>query len=196
MKKTILYFQFLLIFSFFTSCLTIKKNNKNFSEITLTAQKELSQTLSKIPAGYEDLYGFKNKSEIENAEIGNPFEFYKIENEELKKTSSFRVPIIVAEEFRALATIEYIGDTYHVVDFGSTVLANEIQKVCRENPKMSFAGILRVYDIFSDFMMMSKKQDYIFIPLTSAKIYLKTIGISNPENYYSKNQIIQLIKNK
>jgi len=196
MKKAIVYFQILLIFSVFTSCLTVKKNNKNFNEITLTAQKELSQTLKKIPVGYEDLYGFRNKSEIENAEIGNPFEFYKLENEELKKTSSFRVPIIVDGEFRALATIEYIGDTYHIVDFGSTVLANEIQKVCRENPKMSFAGILRLYDIFSDFMVMSKKQDYIFVPLTSAKIYLKTIGISNPESCYSKNQIIQLLKNK
>lgn len=192
----------ILLFFFiisFISCSTIKKNitqKKDFSEIVKIAQKELSQILNKIPNGEEKLYGFNNAEEIANVKINNPIEFYKIENEELKTTSSYRVPITVADEFRALATIEYINDTPHIVDFGANILAKEIQTVCKENSKMNFVGILRIYDMYSDFIIMSKKQNYFFIPLTSAKMYLKSIGISNPDNYYSKSQVLSFIKNK
>ena len=196
MKKIILHLLIFLIVIFFSSCLTYRNDNKKYHAILLTAQKELSQTLNKIPTGQEELYGFNSKSEIENAEIGKPFEFYTLEDEELKRTSSYRVPVLVADEFRALATIEIINDTLHIVDFGATMLAKEIQTACNENSTMNFVGILRIYSLFSDYVIMSKKQEYFLIPLTSAKIYLKTIGISNPENYYSKNQILNLIKTK
>jgi hypothetical protein len=196
MKKIRLHFLLFLLLIFFTSCLTIKNDNKKQDKVLLTAQKELSQTLNKIPIGQEELYGFNNRSEIENAGIGKPFEFYMLNDDELKPTSSYRAPVIVADEFRALATVEILNDTLHIVDFGATTLAKEIQTVCKENSKMNFVGILRIYSAFSDFVIMSKKQNYLFIPLTSAKIYLKTIGISNPENYYSKNQIVSFIKTK
>lgn len=196
MNKIRMHFSIFLLVIFLSSCLTYKNDNKKYHAVLVTAQKEILQTLNKIPPGQEELYGFNTKSEIENAAIGTPFDFYTIENEELKRTSSYRVPVLVADEFRALATIEMINDTLHIVDFGATILAKEIQTVCNENSTMNFVGILRIYSIFSDFVIMSKKQQYFLIPLTSAKIYLKTIGISNPENYYSKNQLLNLIKTK
>ena len=75
--------------SLFTSCFVIKKNNttkKDYHEIIIVAEKELLQTLKKIPKGKEESYGFYNNEEITKAKIDKPFEFYKIENEELKIT--------------------------------------------------------------------------------------------------------------
>jgi hypothetical protein len=104
------------------------------------------------------------------------------------------LPITVDNQFRALATVEYINDTLHIVDFGSNVLAKEIQTVCNENKQLRFTGILRVYEIYSDFLMVNSKGQNQFIPLTSAKLFLKN-NINKPiQRYYNETQIINFLK--
>jgi len=182
---------------FFSSCIVHRNNNvqkKRNDEVVQITQKELPQILKKIPLGYEENYGFHNREELQNALAGKPFNCYSLIDNELKSTSTFRIPITVEQEFRALATVEYIKDTLHVVDFGANVLAKEIQAVCNENSNMVFLGILRIYSINSDFLVMTEGQQDFFIPLTSAKMYLKNNNFSSIEKYYTKDQIINIIK--
>lgn len=194
-SKSILVQLFFLVI-FFSSCIVHRNNNvqkKRSDEVVQVTQKELPQILKKIPMGYEENYGFHNRDELQNALVGKPFSCYSLSENELKSTSAFRVPITVDQEFRALATVEYIKDTLHVVDFGANVLAKEIQAVCNENSNMVLQGILRIYSINSDFLVMTEGQQDIFIPLTSAKMYLKNNNFSSTEKYYTKDQIINLI---
>ena len=196
MKKIFsLFFVFVISGCLQTNFFLINKNY-NFNKrdkILQTVQNELPQILEEIPFGKEELYGFRNRNEFLNTTVDEPFQFYTLTDNKLKNTSSYRVPIIVENEFRALATVEYIKDTLHIVDFGANILAKEIQGVCKENTKFKFIGILRIYNIHSDFLVMSNKQENLFIPLTSAKLYLYSVGISDIEKYYTINQIINLL---
>jgi hypothetical protein len=189
----------LLIFTLtYNSCI-IKKNSFQKTEkyrISQIAIKELPQVLEKIPVGFENSYGFENRDEFLNSKVGVPFKFYTFKNNKLSDTSPYSVPIIVNNEFRALATVEYINDTLHIVDFGSNGLAHEIQSVCKNNNQFNFIGILRVYEIFSDFLIISNKDEKQFIPLTSAKLYLKSIGNKNSDRNLSEYEIVNMINNK
>ena len=181
---------------FFTSCLNQKETaqKKEIFKVVQTAKKELPQVLEKIPAGYEQSYGFESKDEFLNSKVGKPFRFFTIKNNQLTDTSPYTLPITVDNQFRALATVEYINDTLHIVDFGSNVLAKEIQTVCNENKQLRFTGILRVYEIYSDFLMVNSKGQNQFIPLTSAKLFLKN-NINKPiQRYYNETQIINFLK--
>lgn len=181
---------------FFTSCLNQKETaqKKEIFKVVQTTKKELPQVLEKIPAGYEQSYGFESKDEFLNSKVGKPFRFFTIKNNQLTDTSPYTLPITVDNQFRALATVEYINDTLHIVDFGSNVLAKEIQTVCNENKQLRFTGILRVYEIYSDFLMVNSKGQNQFIPLTSAKLFLKN-NINKPiQRYYNETQIINFLK--
>lgn len=159
-------------------------------------QKKLPQILEKIPYGNEIGYGFESRDEFLNSTVGTPFKFYNIKKNELVDTSPYCVPIMVGNEFRALATLDYIHDNLQIVDFGSNSLAKEIQMVCHENKTLNFIGILRIYEIYSDFLVVSKDQKKLFIPLTSAKRYLHTIDVYNNDKLFTESQIINLLKNK
>ena len=179
------------------SCASLKTTqtyNQEFSQAKQTAQKELSATLEKIPNGTETQYGFNSRDEFQSAEIGNPFNYYGFNGSTLEKSKTVTIPIIVADEFRALASVDYITDTLHIVDFGATELAREIQKVQKENASLTFVGLLRVYQIRSDFVIMAKSNEYIFFPLTSATMYLQSSGLSKAEKHYTQSQIAEIIK--
>ncbi len=188
----------LIIFfgSFLGSCIVYRESNvrqREKNEVVKITQKELPKILEKIPLNYEENYGFHSREEFQNALAGTPFNCYTLMDNELKNSPTYRVPIAVDQEFRALVTVEYINDTYHVVDFGANVLAKEIQMVCNENPNMVFLGILRIYSINSDFLVMKKDQQEVLVPLTSAKMFLKSKNILNIDNYYTKDQVFKLV---
>jgi hypothetical protein len=179
------------------SCRTMKKvniQNSEFSSVEQTLRRDLPVILEKIPAGYELLYGFRNRDEFQKAEPGKPFNYFSYNGSGLEKSSTISVPVIVENEYRALASMDYIKDTLHIVDFGANGLAKEIQLVQNKNSSLFFVGLLRLYRISSDFAIMSQNQDYLFFPLSSAKIYLQSIGVSKIENYYNQDQILKIIK--
>lgn len=187
----------LLLFSLiFSSCLTQKEmaQKKEIFKVVQTAKKELPQILEKIPAGSEQSYGYESRNEFLSSKVGKPFRFFTIKNNQLTDTSPYSLPIIVDNQFRALATVEYINDTLHIVDFGSNVLAKEIQSVCNENKQLHFIGVLRVFELYSDFLMIAIKDQNQFIPLSSAKIFLKNNGNKPIQKYYNATQIINFIK--
>ena len=193
MKKNLFIIALVVVF---TSCLSQRETalKKEKYRISQTAKKEIPQMLEKIPIGAEKGYGFDNREEFLNSKVGTPFKFYTIKNNQLAENSPYSVPIMVGKEFRAFATVDNVSDTLHIVDFGSTALAKEIQAVCNENKNLSFSGILRVYQIYSDFLVMTKNQEKRFIPLTSAKQYLTSIAYNPNQKLFTETQIINLLK--
>jgi hypothetical protein len=193
-NSTALIYLILLLF-LFNSCFIFRHETKNTKDLYVTAaEKDLQQILEKIPIGNEESYGFKNREEFENAEIEDPIDFFTFINDSIQSVETVRLPVSVEDEFRSLATVEYIDGELHIVDFGANVLAQEIQKVCNENINYKLIGILRVYNITSDFLIMSKENQDIYIPLTSAKMYLQNTKNEIPKKYYTENEIINLLK--
>lgn len=138
--------------------------------------------LDEIP--YEVLinYGIKNKAEIEKATIGNAIAVYTIEKDSLLFTNTWRIPLIIDNEYRALFTVfKNSDDEYKVVDFGAVLLAKEFYKFNKEN---DFSAILRVYELRKDyFICKDNKSEWKFQP------------ISNQEKkQYSLNELIKIIK--
>ena len=178
----------------YNSCVTLNIDKSEYSIVKQIAKKELPMVLDKIPLGNELRYGFNNRNEFQLAEIGNPINYYSINNLELVKSPTITVPVIVNGEYKALASIDYVNDSLHIVDFGANELAKEIQIVQKENTNLSIVGLLRVYEISSDFVIMSKNNGNLFIPLTSAKIYLQSLRLTKIEKYYTQGQITEIIK--
>ncbi len=176
-----------------SACSSIKsKSNKN-ETLVKAAQKELPSTLKKIPEGKELAYGFKSRDEFKSAKIGEPFKFNTYRNSQFTEESTFSAPVVVDSEYRALATLASINDTTRIVDFGASVLAQEIQQIQQQNPSYQFKGILRVYKFTSDFAILTKDQNSYYFPLTSAKIYLSGKGGIKIENYYTESQLLTLL---
>lgn len=195
MNKKIFYITFVIVF--FVSCIATKKDKESVSvyeEVKGVAVSELPQFLDNIPVGSENLYGFNSRDEIKDVRVGNPFVFFAENEGTIKKTNVYRLPVVVNDTYKAFATVESIDGSYHVVDFGATQLAREVQGVCNSYSAKKFEGILRVYDANADFIVFSENNNFIFVPLSSAKMYLVNAGISNILEYYTHEQIIKLIK--
>lgn len=181
----------------YNSCALSKTDRLKNSEYQMAKQitkEELPMILNKIQQGNEQLYGFNSRDEFQTAEVGNPFNNYSFNGSVMEKLTTITVPVIVADEFRALSSLDYIRDTLHIVDFGASALAKEIQMVQRENIALTFVGLLRVRRIDADFIIMSKGNENLFYPLTSSKLYLSSSGVLKIEKYYTQSQILNIIK--
>jgi hypothetical protein len=171
-----------------------RRQNSEYQMAKRITGDELPLFFNKIEKGTEQLYGFSNRDEFLKAEVGNPFNNYRFNGSELEKSTTISVPVLVADEYRALSSLDYINNTLHIVDFGATVLAKEIQLVQKQNMTLSFVGLLRIYRINSDFIIMSDNHENLFLPLTSAKIYLASAGMPKIEKFYTQSQILDIIK--
>ncbi len=148
----------------------------------------LSNLTKDIPDDYIENYGFYSKSEIENAEIGDAIPVFSAKGNELIFTSTWRIPIIVGGNYRALLTVELSDkNEYKIVDFGAHVLAQEIQKKSQGYP---FLGLLRSFKIQSDFVIVKDKEEGLeYIRVKSEEVNLLTfeevlelIGANQDEN--------------
>lgn len=161
--------------------------------VAQVAESELPGMLDKIPAGRENLYGFESREEFQDATTAAPIKSLTLEGGEMKAIGSFRVPVVLNGEYRALATVENTPDGYHVLDYGATVLAKEIQSVCASNSDKQLEGILRIYDINADFLVMRKAKKSLLIPLTSSILYLNSVGINSIPESYTIDEVIGIM---
>lgn len=185
-----------LVLIFFNACF-VSKHSPEKSDLLVNvaqvAESELPNMLDRIPAGREAMYGFESREEFRDATTAPPIKSLTIENGEVKAIGSFRVPVVVNGEYRALATVENTADGYHVLDYGATALAKEIQSVCASNSDKQLEGILRIYDINADFLVMRKAKKSMLIPLTSSVLYLNSVGIANIPESYTIEEVIGII---
>ena len=106
MKKNI--FIILSLISFI-SCAVIKREKESsvrFKEIKEIAISELPEFLNKIPSGAEQLYGFSSRDEINKVSVGEAFVFFVIDDENIKKTDTYRLPVILENDYKALITVD------------------------------------------------------------------------------------------
>ena len=170
--------------------------------ITKVANEELNNYLQKIPVGQEKMFGFTNRGEFSQAEIGTPYEvftlspeFFDTKNIISNKTyivsaENWRVPIIVNNQHRALLTVSMVNNQWSVVKLGAKGLAEELDVFNKNHPSINESKILRVFQLKGDFIFTSEN---IVYPLTSAR---NGLLIDNSENKgYSIYEILTLIKN-
>lgn len=198
MKKYIIT---LCIFYFLFTNIIAQTNQIDI--ISIVANTELSNYLNKIPLGQENKFGFSNREEFFQAEIGIPYEVFSlntdffdsenvIRNEVyIVSTNNWRVPIIVGDQYRALLTVTKVNNQWSVVKIGASGLAEELDLFHKNHPSMKELKILRVFQLKSDFVLTSN--DLIY-PLTSAKSLFST-KVDNDVSYSLYDMLI-LIKNK
>jgi len=171
--------------------------------ITKVVNEELISFLQKIPVGQENMFGFTNRGEFSQAEIGDPYEVFTLSLEffdtkniirnktYIVSTENWRVPIIVNNQHRALLTVSKVNNQWSVVKLGAKALAEELDIFNKNHPSINESNILRVFQLKSDFILTSEK---IVYPLTSAKQLLSIKG--DKDISYSLYDILLLFKNK
>ena len=99
-------------------------------------------------------YGFANREEIGRSTYGKPVPVYTLKDAQVIFTDTWRVPVLVGNEYRCLLTVVVENGIYRAVDFGAVELAGAIQK----NQTAKTTGMLRVYEIKRDFLMEGPAQ--------------------------------------
>jgi len=143
------------------------------------ANTQINSFINNIPDQNLGDYGFKNREELNKIIFGNPIKIFTLKDTAIVFTSTWRVPIVIDNEYRALLTIIKENGAYKAVDFGARVLAEEIFK----KKTVQTSGLLRVYELKSDFIIEGFSRNQ-----------LKFIPIQNTERKsYNLNDIFNLI---
>lgn len=171
---------------------------RNSSATSDSATRLLPATLAKIPVGMETAYGFKSRDEFTFANAGEPFRFVTWAKDSFRENEvEYSLPILVAGEMRAIATMAKMTDTFEIVDFGAAGLAGEIQNWKNDHKDFVFLGILRKYSIACDFIMAknvkSDKTQQVYFPLKSTQKYMKSKSIP-VKTYYPEIEVILFLK--
>jgi hypothetical protein len=160
MKKS--FFLFITSISLFFYCkgvypqesfLYLEKSNKEtiHQKVMNAVASQMNNFLREIPDELLVNYGINNRKEIEQIVIGSPYEVYTLTDTIITFTKTFRVPILIHNEYRSLFTV-YMNqnEEYEVVDFGAKVLAETLfSKKHLLSNKM-----LRVYELKTDFIIV------------------------------------------
>jgi hypothetical protein len=150
-------------------------------KITTEIESNICMFLRNVPEEMFKNFGIKNMSQLLNSQLGKPIPVYVLDNQNLKFTDLWRLPILSENEFIALATIKLAdNEQYEVVDFGATKLAKIINDYEHKN---LIIGILRVF---------KQKTDYLYIQKDNEDIFVKMSDLKGKE--YSLNDIINLVK--
>jgi len=184
--KNLLLVLFLLIFS------QASIGQNAISDVKLFAERNLQSVLEKIPINDEVSFGFNNREEFKQAEIGEALEFIWYSETTDNSNKMWRVPVIVNGEYRALLNVQKKDNEYKIADFGASVLAEDIQNVMNENKDKNVSGILRLTAITSDFLIVRSGDKEEYLPLTSAKMFINSREMELQKSYSSSN-LIELI---
>ena len=145
-------------------------------------ENSIKPFLDSIPDEILNNYGLKEKGEINKIILGNPIAVYSISNDSLIFTNTWRIPLIIDNDYRSLFTVfrNFDGD-YKIVDFGAVLLAHEIFTKSKD---FDLKGLLRIYQLHKDFFIcINNKGEFEFQP------------IPNPfKNKYNLTEILNFIK--
>lgn len=181
MKATLLKTVFTLFVFLFFSSLSAQIQTVNSEKVSITVQQTMIPFLKTIPSNICRYYGIKDTTEINIATVGNPIPVYYLDHDTLMFSNTWRVPLLVNQEFRALFTVFNDKGNYSIVDFGATILAKDIQKYTQEN---NILGIFRVFPLQKDFfILLNENSELIFDPIPTI-----------PNQKCSLNAILKSIK--
>jgi hypothetical protein len=132
--------------------------------VTAAARAYLPTLSDKIPAGYEQRYGFRDRREVAKATVGRPIRVTTINPEptetqstvELLPLDLWRVPVVVDGEHRALVTVARVDGEWRAVEFGATRLAARLQTVSATiRQKDEQVALLRIHRLSRDYLVRS-----------------------------------------
>ena len=154
----------LMLFSF---SLSSQIQIVNIIEPQKMVEATMKPYLKAIPINLLSLYGISDTLEIQKAEVGTPIPVYYIDHDTLQFSNTWRVPLIINDQFRSLFTVYFDRDAYLIVDFGAVVLAQDIQKYISSTP---IVGLLRVFPLQRDyFISETKSKELLFDPIPVSK---------------------------
>ncbi|MEP7168531.1 MAG: hypothetical protein ABI855_04120 [Bacteroidota bacterium] len=188
-------------------CSSFTSSDETDKKVMMAAQENLSSSLSKIPVGKENQFGFTGTDEFSKCIIGKPYRLITLNNafftdeiltskNYLLEQDEWRVPVMVNDQNRLLLTVTGQSDIYSVVDLGGMVLAKELQKKSKDFKSSDTRFILRIYPLSADFLVKAGSNSLTnaeYIPLTSALMGIDGIN-SNAKPEYSLSEVLQLIK--
>ena len=153
--------------------------------IIQAAEKGLPIFLESIPKNEITEYGFNSQEEMDQAELGAPFQIFTIQPKDLEKygeinvssilkeTGEWYVPVLVNKEYRVLLTVSIINKTWQAVGISGARLAAEIgdfhtdfQKLKTQAGTVGETSIkfVRVFQAFSDLMFLQAgEQEFLFL---------------------------------
>jgi hypothetical protein len=199
-----------IILFLFVICGNCLAQTDSLKDILATAKVGYSEYIEKIPEGKELFFGFNNRDEFTQVNIGKAYLVYALSNEffnenfltdknYIKPTGEWLVSLTVKGESRVLITITKMNGELKVVSIGAAVLAGELGEFEKEYPSENQVGmLLRVYQLSCDFFInpsVNLSKESKIYPLNSAKIGL-SLNNDNTNSSYSVNQVLSLVKNK
>jgi hypothetical protein len=107
-----------------------------------------------VPEGLLPDYGFSGRDELKRITFGAPVAVYTLKDSAVVFTDTWRVPVMIGQEYRSLLTVVLEKGALKAVDFGAVELAQAIRK----NRTAKTTGMLRVYEIRKDFLMEGPAQ--------------------------------------
>jgi hypothetical protein len=98
------------------------------SDLLASASRQLGGWLDVIPAGQEEDFGFRSRDEFSTASLGKPYAMFGLRKGALPVfLNSWRIPVLVSGEFRALAHVKWQEGRFMMVSIGSPNLAAQLE---------------------------------------------------------------------
>jgi len=119
------------------------------------ANSQVINLIKDIPDDVLPDYGFRNRQEFGAIRFDEPIPVYTLKDSTVVFTETWRVPLCIGKEVRSLLTVIRVNGNYQAVDFGATGLA----KTFMANKTPETIGLLRVYELRTDFIMEKSAGD-------------------------------------
>ncbi|MCX6286634.1 MAG: hypothetical protein NTY96_05925 [Bacteroidetes bacterium] len=145
-------------------------------------ENQINSFIETIPGNSLANYGFNSREELQKITFDTPVRVYTLKDSNIVFTSTWRVPVVVDKEYRALLTIIKVNEEYTLTDFGARVLARELFAKKSDHT----CGLLRVYELRSDYLIEASSGNQVkFIPIQGSK-----------DKLFDLHDIFNMIKNK
>lgn len=148
------------------------------------ASEQIDYLIQEIPENELIKYGFNSLDELGKISFDKPIKVYRLSDDKIEFTLTWRIPIVVQNEYRALLTVVKENDKYRAVQLGATQLAEMLYGT----KHITSLGLLRVYELKRDFIIDAtdgvEKDQLRFIMIDKCKA-----------KSYNIDEIFQLINN-
>lgn len=176
--------------------------------IGMVAQRDLPGFLAKIPPGMEANYGFVDRAEFARAKVGRPMPVYNVppvadegaggadtSAEHPIAVGTWRVPVVVGRDVRALITIEAQAGKLRAVDLGATSLAKEVDSFDKAHPG-KHRGLLRLEKFRCDYMILGDSGTALengeYHPLRSARMVFS----EDSSTHYDRKRMFEHLRKR
>jgi hypothetical protein len=184
MKELLLSALLMLILS----CHGVMAQNPPFEneQVLEYLQDNAFDFLEKIPENQLLKFGIGEISDIGQIDFLSPIGIYTLVDKKLDHANTWRVPLVFEGKVSALFTVYVNANELAIGDFGAVKLVKylEQENLCSDR---KFDGIVRLYNIQTDFLMYSLETEPVFEPIGYSQ------NRSDVKTYLTLGQLTQLV---